>query len=274
MHKVILSVAPVSPSQTLIDPQAIAEDVLECSRLGAAMVHLHARDLHGKLTPDLTVLQQTVELIRKKSDIIIEVSTGGVSNLTIEERCQPCFAPYVEANSLNVGSVNLGEAVYLNPIRDVRYCVEKIQENHKHPDTEVFEMGMLSTLKDLDEQFHLPRPLMITLVHGFQGAVPATEAALKHMIAAAEETFPGDEYLWGFTQANRQDWAMMETAIRLGTSLIRVGFEDSRCLAPGQDAQNNAELIARVAELVRRNGGKTMTAAEARAALRFSPTAE
>ena len=53
----------------------------ECSRLGAAMVHLHVRDACGRLTPDLALLQQTVRLIREQCDVIVEISTGGVSEL-------------------------------------------------------------------------------------------------------------------------------------------------------------------------------------------------
>ena len=51
------------------------------------MVHLHVRDREGNLTPDMTLLEETLAMIRRDSDIVIEVSTGGVSNLTIEERC-------------------------------------------------------------------------------------------------------------------------------------------------------------------------------------------
>ena len=149
MKKVMISVAPVAATDPLINPRAIARDVIECWKNGAAMVHLHVRDLCGRLTPDLSLLEETVDYIRAESDIIVEVSTGGVSGLTIEERCQPCYALFVEATSLNVGSVNLGEAVYQNPIKDVRYCVEQIINNHKIPEVEVFEVGMIHTTRQL-----------------------------------------------------------------------------------------------------------------------------
>ena len=115
MHEVLLSVAPVSGAPHRIDPAAIAEDVCACHEAGAAMVHLHVRDENGTLTPDIRLLEETVRLIRSKCDIVVEISTGGVSDLSIEERCVPCHPGWVEANSLNVGSVNLGDAVYRNP---------------------------------------------------------------------------------------------------------------------------------------------------------------
>ena len=108
MKKIMISVAPVAATDILINPRAIARDVYECYKNGASMVHLHCRDLNGNLTPDLSLLEETVAYIREMCDIVVEISTGGVSNLTIEERVQPCYPSWVEANSLNVGSGNLG----------------------------------------------------------------------------------------------------------------------------------------------------------------------
>ena len=116
MKKIMISVAPVAATDILINPRAIARDVYECYKNGASMVHLHCRDLNGNLTPDLSLLEETVAYIREMCDIVVEISTGGVSNLTIEERVQPCYPSWVEANSLNVGSVNLGTSVYQNPM--------------------------------------------------------------------------------------------------------------------------------------------------------------
>ncbi|MEG1720184.1 MAG: 3-keto-5-aminohexanoate cleavage protein, partial [Pseudoflavonifractor sp.] len=45
MKKVMISVAPVAATDALINPRAIARDVTDCYRNGAAMVHLHARDV-------------------------------------------------------------------------------------------------------------------------------------------------------------------------------------------------------------------------------------
>ena len=90
-EKILISVAPVSAADKEIDPVRIANDVIACAKAGAAMVHLHVRDRQGNLTPDLSVLKEIVERIREKSDIVIQASTGGVSDLTIEERCAPLY---------------------------------------------------------------------------------------------------------------------------------------------------------------------------------------
>ena len=54
--------------------------------------------------------------------MVVQASTGGVSDMNIQERCNPLDYPKVESASLNGGSTNLGEAVYINSFDDIRYC--------------------------------------------------------------------------------------------------------------------------------------------------------
>ena len=247
MRKVLLSVAPVEAASHEIVPEAIASDVYDCYRAGACMVHLHVRDRMAALTPDLSLLEETVTAIRKRCDIVVEISTGGVSDLTIEERCHPCTPDWVEANSLNVGSVNLGASVYKNPIDEVKYCVEQILSNGKVPETEVFELGMIHTLRLLTEEFPFKDPLLLALVFGHGGEMPATRTALHHMLMCLDEEFgshvcdrapslqmlspnlerPTREcrVLWGYTQAGRKDWDMMAYALSQGAGKDQVVFQ-------------------------------------------------
>ncbi len=269
-HEVLISVAPVSAAPHPIIPEEIAEDVFACYRAGAAMVHLHVRDENGALTPDLALTLETIRLIRERCDIVIEVSTGGVSDLTIRERCAPCIPEIIEANSLNVGSVNLGDAVYENPIGDVRYCVEQILDHGKFPEIEVFELGMIHTVRELTQEYTaFPSPLLFALVFGHPGEMPATEPALHHMLAFLGETFgkaalEEKRVLWGYTQAHRRDWKMMRYALSLGADSLRVGFEDSDRLEPEVRVNTNEPIVARAAELVREAEAVPMTAERAR----------
>ena len=272
MREVLLSVAPVAPVPHPIIPDEIAADVCACHEAGAAMVHLHVRDAQGALTADPQLLRETLRLIRSRCDIIIEVSTGGVSDLTIRERCVPCDMALVEANSLNVGSVNLGEAVYCNPIGDVRYCVQEILRHHKFPEIEVFELGMIHTVHELVQEFpSFPKPLLFALVFGHPGELPATRPALHHMLDYLRETFREQdeapdrkEILWGYTQAHREDWEMMRYALSLGADSLRVGFEDSDISETSVHAQTNEPVVAQAAALIRESGAVPMTSARVR----------
>lgn len=259
--KVIVSVAAVAPADTHIVPQKIAEDVIACANAGAAMVHLHVRDYNGNLTDDLSVIKETIDLIQKESDIVIQVSTGGVSNLSIEERCAPLNMAAVEATSLNVGSVNLGKMVYSNPIDDVKYCVGKIIEKEITPEVEVFELGMIHTTELLRKKFSLKNPLLYAVVLGHEGAAPATTEALSAMVGFLPK---GEDTLWGITHANRRNFSLIGAALGMGASVVRVGFEDSTYLDEETKADNNLEILQKTVALIKAMDKEPATPEEAR----------
>jgi 3-keto-5-aminohexanoate cleavage enzyme len=91
-RKIIVAVAPVGtdikpPSVNPLTPEQVADTVIECTKAGASMVHLHVRDSRGNQTEDITDFSTTIDLIRQSSDIIIQGSTGGLTSLSLEERC-------------------------------------------------------------------------------------------------------------------------------------------------------------------------------------------
>ncbi|PKM49972.1 MAG: 3-keto-5-aminohexanoate cleavage protein [Firmicutes bacterium HGW-Firmicutes-7] len=259
MNKVLISVAPVSATDKIIDPVKIAKDVIACSKAGAAMVHLHVRDFEGNLTSDMTVLEETLRLIRKESDIIIEVSTGGISNLTIQERCAPLYSDLVEACSLNVGSTNLGKAVYCNPIDEVEYCVQKLLKMKKTPEVEVFEIGHIYAMKELMAKYTFCDPVLFSIVLGHKGEAPATPEALTAMISMIPK-----ETLWGITHANRTDFSIVAAALGLGASTVRIGFEDSKYLDADTVVDTNLPLVQKTVRLLRAMDKEPLTPKEAR----------
>ena len=240
-NKVLVNVAPVSAEDKVIIPEKIAEDVYKCYKAGAAMVHLHVRDREGRLTPDLSLLEETLAMIRRDSDIIIEVSTGGVSDLNIRERCAPLYSELVEACSLNVGSTNLGKAVYCNPIDDVEYCIREILKQKKTPEVETF-----------------------SVVLGHEGEAPATPQALAAMI----QMIPSNA-VWGITQAHRKDFSLLAGALGMGARTVRIGFEDSNYLDPQTQVTSNAPLVEKTVKLLRAMDKEPMLPDEARELFRI-----
>lgn len=266
MRKIIISVAPVSGQEEILYPEKIAEDVIESSKCGASMVHLHVRDKNCKLTKDLTEFKKTVDLIKAKSDIIIQASTGGVSDLTIEERCAPLYYPPVETASMNIGSVNLGDDVYRNPLPEAKYCVRQIYDNNILPDYEVFEIGMINSVLMLKNEMVLKDPVIIDTVLGKVGAMPATYDALT----CFRQFIPKDA-IWAVTHSGRTDFSLITAAISMGASVVRIGFEDS-CIYEGDKiAQNNAVLVKRLADIIRSIGFEVATPEEARKIFKLTP---
>ncbi len=264
MRKAILSVAPISGASGKFDPDETAKDLIECYKLGATQLHLHIRDPKGQLVPDTSYVRHCLEEVRKETDMLIELSTGGISQMTMAERCNSCYEPLCELTSLNVSTINLGNKPYINQIDDVRYNIKVAMEQGKHPEAEMFEIGHIYTMKDLDDEFHFARPIMLCLVTGYKGTMPANESALKHLVTACEEVFPNDKYVWGLVQAGRTDWDLMGKALDWGASVVRVGFEDSPWLNAEQKAEKNWELVRDAVKMMREHGVEPMTPAEAR----------
>ena len=126
-RKIIVSLAPVKAG-TLVDRAALAEDVQRCVELGAGMCHLHCRRPDGSLTPDTAEFVATFEDILARTDVVVQASTGGVSDMTIEQRCNPLDYWRVESASLNGGTTNLNGGVYVNTDADIDYCARRVYE--------------------------------------------------------------------------------------------------------------------------------------------------
>ena len=116
MDKVVITCAvtgaihtPSMSPHLPVTPEEIADAAIGAAEAGAAIVHLHARDPEtGR--PDQTpeAFKPFLQVIKQRSDCVINLTTGGSPWMTIEERVKPAatFAP--EVASLNMGSMNFG----------------------------------------------------------------------------------------------------------------------------------------------------------------------
>jgi 3-keto-5-aminohexanoate cleavage enzyme len=242
--------------------QEVAQEVIACTRAGAAMVHLHVRDENGRQTAELDVFARTLDLIRAESDIIIQGSTGGLSTLSLEERCVSLNDPRVEVASLNMGSCNFGQDVYINTLPDIRYWAKRMQETQTMPELEVFDLSMIGTCNRVAEEGLLPGPMHFNICLGFESAIQATPENLYVMQAAVP-----DGATWGVTHDGMNDLSILGAALGLGASVVRVGFEDSFYYAPETAAVTNVELVSKLRNLVEAMGLEPMTPEEAREAL-------
>ncbi len=265
MRKVIISLAPVEAGKP-VDREALAEDVKKGVEAGAAMCHLHCRQPDGALTPDITELSRTFDRIREKTDVVVQVSTGGVSLMSIKERCRPLNYPWTESASLNGGTTNLGEAVYINSLEDIRYCAKAVYEREILPEIEVFDIGMIYSIQEMQKGLPWRTPLLFNLVFGHGGGMQPDIRSLHAFWDAVPR-----EALWGVTHYGRDNWTFLAAAIAMGASIVRIGFEDSPYLKEGQQAVENWQLVEKLAELIRAMGLEPATPEEARKMLQLVP---
>ena len=269
MRKIIVTVAPVchvgkpipEGCKNPLTPEEITEDVLNCYRAGACQVHLHTRDLKGNPTFELDVFSQTIHAIREHSDMIIQGSTGGLSDLSLADRCVSLNVPEVEIASLNMGSVNFGETVYINTMPDLRYWAKRQQEANVVPEMELFDLSHVECCTRLANEGVIRRPLHYNFCVGPGGSsnLSATGRNLALLCALTE---PGTS--WGINHDSMKDLSILACAIGMGANAVRVGFEDSFYYAEGKLARTNAELVERLVSLIRAMGCEPATPAEAR----------
>ena len=270
MRKIIITVAPVchvgktipSECKNPLTPEEIAEDTINCYKAGACEVHLHTRDLKGEQTFELDVFRDTIRRIRKETDMIIQGSTGGLSSLTLEERCVCLNVPEVEVASLNMGSVNFGETVYVNTLPEIRYWAARMRESGVVPEMELFDLSMVETCSRLADEGVLCRPLHYNFCVG-KGTSSNLSATGRNLCFLSDLCEPNTS--WGITHDQMDDFSMLACAIGMGANAVRIGFEDSFYYAPGRRASTNAELVERLVGLIRCMGCEPATASEARA---------
>ena len=249
MRKIIISVAPTPASDTKIDREELVRDITESRRAGASMVHMHVRDRRCQLTDDISFFEEIAKEAAENSDIVIQGSTGGVSSMSIKQRCAPLYSSLVETCSLNVGSVNLGKFVYENPIEDVEYCCRELIRENKYPEVEVFELGMIAAANKLWKKLDMPSPALYNIVLGHEGGAPADIDTLIAMRSRLPEGC-----IWGITHAGRHSFDLLTAAVLMGASLVRIGFEDSPMLSDTETAECNAVLVRRFAGILKEIG--------------------
>lgn len=274
MRKIIVTVAPVchvgkeipAGAKNPLTPEEITEDVLNCYKAGACQVHLHTRDLKGNPTFDLDVFSKTIGMIRKESDMIIQGSTGGLSTLTLEEKCVSLNVPEVEVASLNMGSVNFGETVYINTNPEIRYYAGRQKETDVVPEMELFDLSHVECCSRMADEGIIRRPLHYNYCVG-PGASSNLAATGRNLALLQTLAEPGSS--WGVNHDSMKDFSVLACAIGMGANGVRVGFEDSFYYAPGKVARNNAELVERLVSLIRMMGCEPATPEEARQMLRI-----
>lgn len=270
-RKVVIAVAPVGKEDPPIAgnplrPEEVAREVIECSRAGASMVHLHVRDASGRQTSDLKMFSQTLNLIREESDIIIQGSTGAIEELSLEERCVALDDPRVEVASLNMGSANFKETVYINTLPDIRFWARRMRQNEVVPELEIFEAGMIAASLRLVQEGAIRPPYYFNVCLGFHHALPAEPASLYFVKSMIPPDGP-----WGVVHTGMSDLSLLAAAIGMGASIVRVGFEDSPFYAPGEAAPTNAKLVENLAGMIRHMGCDPASPVEARRILGVYP---
>lgn len=226
----------------------VAEEVIRSHDAGASIAHLHVRNEEGLQTIDTRWFQRDIEKIHAACPIIIEGSTGGAPEHTLEERCVSFTIPGVEMGSLNLGSINMFGGVYQNPISDMRFYARELKDRDIKPFLCVFDLSMFHNARRLEQEGYLTPPYVYNLVFDIPDTLPFSMRSFEIFL----DHLPEDS-TWFLTRHHARGWEDFRVALERGGH-VRVGYEDGPFLSSGKRASSNAELVEEVAEAARSLG--------------------
>ncbi len=253
MRKAIITVAPTGEGATKKDnpalpitPKEIAESVYESYKVGAAVAHLHMRDDEGKPTMSIDKFRETVNLIREKCDIVINLTSSGDKDAGDEERMIHIAELKPEIASFDAGTMNwMNDHIFYNSPQFLEKLGNVMLENDVKPEIEVFDVGMINNSIHYMKEGILKQPLHYQFVLGVGGGMPAT---IENLIFMTRQIPPNST--WSAFGVGRHHIPIMAASLLLGGD-VRVGFEDNIYYDKGVLAKSNAQLVERAARLVK-----------------------
>jgi 3-keto-5-aminohexanoate cleavage enzyme len=230
-----------------ITAREIADEAARCRDAGAAVIHLHVRNDDGSPTQSTERFAEAIAAIRAKTDCIVQTSTGGAVGMSIDERAQP-LACKPEMATLNCGTINFGEDVFVNSRKEIRDMAKRLRTAGSVPELECYEVGHVDEALALLKEGAIVAPLHFQFVLGVPGAIAARAEVIEFMRSLVPQGAT-----WAVAAVGRFQQPMTELAIRLGGH-ARVGLEDNIYLSKGVLAEGSAPLVARAAAYARSVG--------------------
>ena len=244
--KVIISCAvtgsvhtPAMSPYLPLTPDDIAQQAIDAAKAGAAILHLHARDpADGRPTPDPKVFDRFVPRIEQATDAVINITTGGSTRMTLEERLAYPLQAKPEMCSLNMGSMNFSihpaarriehwrhdwekpyiegmeDAIFRNTFRDIKRILKLLGEDcGTRFEFECYDVGHLYNLAHFLDEGLVRGPLFIQGIFGILGGIGPDPENLMHMKSTADRLF-GDSYRFSVLGAGRHQMPLLTMACK------------------------------------------------------------
>ena len=232
-----------------VTPDEIARQAVDAVAAGAAIIHLHARDPEtGRPSPDPALFEGPVAAVRE-SGAVLNISTGGSAQMSVEERLAPAKRWAPDLASLNMGSMNfvfagaakrverwqheweapyvLGSAdrIFANTFDQIERTVDELGALGTRFEFECYDVGHLYTLAHFAERGVVQPPFWIQAIFGILGGIGADQRQPRPHGHDRRRLF-GDDYVFSTFAAGRHQMDFV-TASALRGGHVRVGLEDS-----------------------------------------------
>ncbi len=275
-----------------ITTKEIADAAIGAAEAGASIVHLHARDpKDGRPTQDPSLFREFLPTIKAKSNVVINLTTGGAATMTTQERLQPALQLKPEVASLNMGSMNFGlypmvdryknfqhqwevdylegsrDRVFKNTYKDIEYILSSCSDNNTRFELECYDISHLYNLAHFADRGIVKAPFFVQSVFGIMGGIGGHPEDILHMKRTADRLF-GNDYVWSVLGAGRNQIPVATMSAAMGGN-VRVGLEDSLWDGPGKLAETNAAQVKRARTIIEALSLEVATPDEARAMLKL-----
>lgn len=263
------SMSPYLP----ITPEEITDAAVEAAAAGAAIVHLHARDpVNGRPDQRPAAFAAFLPAIKAKSDVILNLTTGGSPYMTVDERMLPAKVFSPEIASMNMGTMNFGlfpmlrrfkefrydwekpylegsrDLIFRNTYGDIEAVLQQLSAGGTRFEFECYDTSHLYNLAYFADRKLVEPPFFVQTVFGIMGGIGAHADDVAHMRRTAERLF-GDQYVWSVLGAGRNQMGVAAAAASAGGN-VRVGLEDSLWIAKSELASSNAQQVRQVRQIV------------------------
>ena len=251
----------------------------------------HARDpASGRPSADPEHFRAFLPVIKEACDAVLNISTGGSSLMTLDQRLAPARDAQPEMCSLNMGTMNFGifplaerysewkyeweprlldatrRVPFTNTFDDLETILADLGDDKgARFEFECYDVGHVETLAWLLRKGKVRAPLYVQFVFGVLGGIGASPENLAMMKATADRLL-GDSYFFSVLGAGSSQMPLATMGAILGGN-VRVGLEDSLTIGPGQLAAGNADQVHKIRRILEELGLEVATPDEARAML-------
>ncbi|WP_039018443.1 3-keto-5-aminohexanoate cleavage protein [Halocynthiibacter namhaensis] len=276
-----------------VTPDDIATSAIEAANAGASVLHLHARDPeNGKPSSDIDVFRQFLPRIKNSTDAVINLTTGGSSQMTVEQRLSAPAELAPEMCSLNMGSINFGlfpmkdrysdwkhdweepflentrDVVFKNTFHDIETVFKMLGDGGGAKfEFECYDVGHIQSVAFYLKQNRIQAPVFLQFVMGVLGGIDASPESLMMMKETADRLL-GDQYQFSVLAAGRQQMTLGTMSVILGGN-VRVGLEDSLMISRGELAVSNAQQVTKIRTVLEELGYEIATPDETREMLQL-----
>lgn len=261
------SMSPFLP----LTPQQIIDQAVEAAEAGAAILHLHARDpADGRPTADPAVFKQIVPQILERTNAVVNITSGGSTTMSLEERLAFPLMMGPEMASLNMGSMNFSihpaarkisewrfdwekpyiegteDVIFRNTFRDIRRILLELGERHGTKfEFECYDLGHLYNLAHFLDEGLIKPPFLVQSIFGILGGMGADPENLTLIRTTADRLFGRENYHWSILGAGRHQLPLVTMGAIMGGN-VRVGLEDNLFLERGKLAPSNAAQVSKI----------------------------